>query len=290
MLERAVHGWSVWSDSLWHHGLQPVGLLFPWDFPGKNTEWVTISSPWGSSQSSQSPVSYIDRQVIYHYATWEALVGLWAGRGVVENFLFFFFFEIESSTSENKKRGKRTTTPAESESHSVMSDSLQTHGLYSPWSIQSVVCTFHGILQSRTLEWGDFPFSSGSSQPREQAQVSRMAGGSLPGEPQGKAKNTGVGSLSLLQQICLTQHRTRVSSVAGEFFTSWAIRDRNISHCCSVAQWCPTRYNLMDCSMLGFSVLHYILEFAQTHVHWGNDAIQPSHPLSLRFPPALKFP
>ena len=28
----------------------------------------------------------------------------------------------------------------------------------------------------------------------------------------------------------------------------------------------------------GFLVLHYLLEFAQTHVHWVSDAIQPSHP------------
>ena len=36
----------------------------------------------------------------------------------------------------------------------------------------------------------------------------------------------------------------------------------------------------MDCSMLGFPVLHYLPEFVQTHVHWVDDAIQPSHPLS----------
>jgi len=35
----------------------------------------------------------------------------------------------------------------------------------------------------------------------------------------------------------------------------------------------------MDCSMLGFPVLHYLLEFAQTHVHLVSDAIQPSHPV-----------
>ena len=29
-----------------------------------------------------------------------------------------------------------------------------------------------------------------------------------------------------------------------------------------------------------FPVLHYLLKFTQTHVHWVNDAIQPSHPLS----------
>ena len=36
----------------------------------------------------------------------------------------------------------------------------------------------------------------------------------------------------------------------------------------------------MDCGTPGFSVLHHLLEFAQTHVHWVSDAIQPSHPLS----------
>ena len=36
----------------------------------------------------------------------------------------------------------------------------------------------------------------------------------------------------------------------------------------------------MDCSMPGIPVLHYLPEFAQTHVHWVGDAIQPSHPLS----------
>ena len=35
----------------------------------------------------------------------------------------------------------------------------------------------------------------------------------------------------------------------------------------------------MDCNMPGFPVLHHLLEFAQTHVHWVSDAIQPSHPL-----------
>ena len=37
----------------------------------------------------------------------------------------------------------------------------------------------------------------------------------------------------------------------------------------------------MDCSMPGFSVLHYLLEFTQIHVYWVGDAIQPSHPLRL---------
>ena len=35
----------------------------------------------------------------------------------------------------------------------------------------------------------------------------------------------------------------------------------------------------MDNSMPGFSVLYYLPELAQTHVHWAGDSIQPSHPL-----------
>ena len=39
--------------------------------------------------------------------------------------------------------------------------------------------------------------------------------------------------------------------------------------------------NLMDGSILGFPVLQHLPEFAQTHVHWVNDTIQPSHSFPL---------
>ena len=39
----------------------------------------------------------------------------------------------------------------------------------------------------------------------------------------------------------------------------------------------------------GFPVLHYLLEFPQTHIHWIDDSIQPSHPLSPPSPPALSL-
>ena len=45
----------------------------------------------------------------------------------------------------------------------------------------------------------------------------------------------------------------------------------------------------MDCSTPCFPVLHYLLEFAQTHVFWAHDAFQPSHPLLHPSPPALKI-
>ena len=37
--------------------------------------------------------------------------------------------------------------------------------------------TVHRILQARALEWVAFPFSRGSSQPRDRTQVSQIAGG-----------------------------------------------------------------------------------------------------------------
>ena len=36
--------------------------------------------------------------------------------------------------------------------------------------------TVHGILQARILEWGAIPFSRGSSQPRDQNQVTLITG------------------------------------------------------------------------------------------------------------------
>ena len=45
----------------------------------------------------------------------------------------------------------------------------------------------------------------------------------------------------------------------------------------------------MDCSTPGFPVLHSLPEFAQTHVHWVDDAIQPSHLLSPPTPTVLSL-
>ena len=59
--------------------------------------------------------------------------------------------------------------------------------------------------------------------------------------------------------------------------------------CCSVTKSCLTLCNPTDCSMPGFPVLHHLPEFAQTHVHWVNNAIQSSHPLSPPSPPAFSL-
>ena len=107
----------------------------------------------------------------------------------------------------------------ESESDSVMSDSLWPHGLYSPWNSpgQNIAVGSLSLLQGifptqgsnpglphcrrilyrlspkgspRILAWVAYPFSSGSSWPRNQ---------------------------------------TRVSCIAGEFFTNWANREAPVN-------------------------------------------------------------
>ena len=65
---------------------------------------------------------------------------------------------------------------------------------------------------------------------------------------------------------------------------------------CSIAQLCLTLCDPVDCSTPGFPILHYLWEFAQTHVHWVNDAIQSSHPVTSfsfclqSFPASGSFP
>ena len=57
------------------------------------------------------------------------------------------------------------------------------------------------------------------------------------------------------------------------------------SQCCSVAKSCLILCDPMDCSMLGSSVLYYLPQFAQIHVHRVGDDILPSHSL----PPPSHF-
>ena len=46
----------------------------------------------------------------------------------------------------------------------------------------------------------------------------------------------------------------------------------------------------MDCSTQDFPILYHLQEFAQTHVHWVSNAIQPSHSLLPPSPPTISFP
>ena len=97
-----------------------------------------------------------------------------------------------------------------------------------------------------------------------------------------------VGVNLATSDVCPTQRETWENGLPwGRLF----LRFGSIieSCCCSVKKWCTTLCDLIDGSMPGFPVLHYLPEVAQTLVHWVGDAIQPSHPLSSPSPPALNL-
>ena len=70
------------------------------------------------------------------------------------------------------------------------------------------------------LSGSPFPSPGDLPNPGMEPTSPALKADSLPAEPQGKPKHIGVGSLSLLQGILLTQELNRVSCTAGEFFTS----------------------------------------------------------------------
>ena len=59
--------------------------------------------------------------------------------------------------------------------------------------------------------------------------------------------------------------------------------------CYSISQPCLTLCDSIDWSTPGFPVLHQLSEFAQTHVHWVSDGIQPFQPLSSPSLPAFNL-
>ena len=61
--------------------------------------------------------------------------------------------------------------------------------------------TVHRIFQARILEWEPFPSPGDLLNPGIEPRSPTLQADFLPAEPPGEPKNTGVGSLSLLQQI-----------------------------------------------------------------------------------------
>ena len=79
---------------------------------------------------------------------------------------------------------------------SVISDCLQPHGQSSlPGS------SAHGILQARILEWVAIPFSRGSSQSREQTQVSCTVGRFFATWATREAQNMNMGVLGIEPRV-----------------------------------------------------------------------------------------
>ena len=88
-------------------------------------------------------------------------------------------------------------------------------------------CAVHGNLQARILEWVAFPFSRGSSQPRDRTQVSYIVGGFST-----DWTTREVGSLSLIQRIFLTQESNQGLLHCRRFLVQLSYR--RFSHWCEL--------------------------------------------------------
>ena len=86
--------------------------------------------------------------------------------------------------------------------------------------------TVRGILQARILEWVAFPFSRGSSQPRDQTQVSHIAGGFFTSWATREAQEDwSEYPIPFPADLPNPGNWTRVTCIAGRFFTNWAMRE-----------------------------------------------------------------
>ena len=114
----------------------------------------------------------------------------------------------------------------------------------------------HRTLQVRILEWVVFPFSRGSSQPRDRTRVSRIVDRFFTSWARREAQETGMGSLYVLQGIFPAQELNRDLLTAGRFFTSWAMKEVQEPHpvtlglisivyaCGACETWSDTKDNL----------------------------------------------
>ena len=102
----------------------------------------------------------------------------------------------------------------ESVSHSVVSDSA---------TLWTIACQAPLSMKFSQLEyWSGLPCPSTGDilKPGIKHRSPALQVDSLPAQAQGKPKNIGVGSLTLLKQISPTQELTGVSCIAGGFFTN----------------------------------------------------------------------
>ena len=137
------------------------------------------------------------------------------------------------------------------------------HGVAKSWTWLSnwtVVCEIH---QARILEWEAFPTSPGDlPNPGIEPRSPTLQVDSLPAEPQGKPKNIGVVSLSLLQEIFLTQELNW-----GLLHCRWILYQLNYQrspYVSYITYVIICKYKNMCCTLVAFSWLY-------VHTKWSVD-------------------
>ena len=146
------------SDPLRPHGLQHARLPCPPISPSVCSSLCPLS--WWSYPTISTSVTHFLSFPHPFPRVFSNEFSIWWSK------YWSFSFRVSPSREYSELNSFRI----ESESRSVMSDWCLT--LCDP--VNYTVC---GILQARILEWVAFPFSRGSSQPRDQTQVFHIVEG-----------------------------------------------------------------------------------------------------------------
>ena len=140
---------------MWPHGLQPAKLLCPWTFPGKNT--------------GVGCCFLLRRQILYRLSYEENPI----------------IYVSESESRSVLSYSFRPQSPWNFSGQNTGVGSLSLHqGIFPTQGLNPGLLHCRQILywlshrgSPRILEWVAYPFSSGSSLPRNQPRVSCIAGG-----------------------------------------------------------------------------------------------------------------
>ena len=210
-------------NSVQPHRRQPTRLPCPWDPPGKNTgvgchfllQCVKVKNESEVAQSCPTLRDPMDCSLLG-----SSIHGIFQAR--VLEWVAIAFSVLSTEKVLNFSLGSSICCDLFWISLTLLCsfNSFKKVKVAQLYSTLHMDYTVHGILQARILEWVAVPFSRGSSQLRDGTQVSTLQADSLPAEPPGKPKNTGVGSLSLLFSGGSSRPRnwTGVSCIAGGFF------------------------------------------------------------------------
>ena len=154
------------------------------------------------------------------------------------------------------------------------------------WTIAWQVPLSMGILQAKILEWVARPSSRGPSQPRDQTQVSHIAGGffTIWATREGHWKLEWV-AYSFSRESFWPKNQTRVSCITDGFFTSWATGEGNcflivllvfLVHfffCCLVIQWLYLVLGFYYCCFVDVPLIDFwlvitmVLIYSNLYIH-----------------------
>ena len=182
--------------------------------------------------------------------------------------------------------------------------------LHEPMDRSPPGSSIYGIFQARILAWVAISFSRWSSPPRDWTWVSHNAGSIRATREANWAQTQyALERLHLEYKLLIDGSDNTLLQTAITFLVDYLLL-QSPNHILCLCLDCPTvsfqntsdssvavvqslscvrLCDTMDCSTPGFPVLHYLLEFAQTHVHRIDDAIQPSYPLLPPSPPILNL-